>query len=210
MTKFQPVHPTSDIALLSTVFLPHAFQICTATRLTLPWVRQNKAQIYVLESGTVSLLRQSDRLLTATVTDPHIFGLSEMLTPTSSHLLRVDKNAIIWRIDADTVSTLLHSHDLWQHAALILAYHTQLMIYRDEQVLQRKAYSVIRNLIIEMSQLTEEQRSQISILQYIRERTGLSRSSILNAVAEYSKMGFIGVSRGAHLTYISHIPERWK
>ncbi|VTM59683.1 Crp/Fnr family transcriptional regulator [Klebsiella pneumoniae] len=69
----------------------------------------------------------------------------------------------------------------------LLAYHTSYMVYRDDLVLQQRTYSVIRNHLLEMMLLSDETRQRVSILEYIQDRTLLSRSSILNVLSALKK-----------------------
>lgn len=82
-----------------------------------------------------------------------------------------------------TASALFRQHNLWEEVTSLLAYHTSYMVYRDDLVLQQRTYSVIRNHLLEMMLLTEETRQRVSILEYIQDRTHLSRSSILNVLS---------------------------
>jgi hypothetical protein len=59
--------------------------------------------------------------------------------------------------------------------------------FRDAQVLQQRTYSVIRNHLQEMILLPEETRLRTTILEYIQDRTLLSRSSILNVLSPLSR-----------------------
>ena len=62
-------------------------------------------------------------------------------------------------------------------------HHTGYLFYRDDLVVQQRTYSVIRNHLEEMILLPEETRKRVSILDYIQDRTHLSRSSVLNVVS---------------------------
>ena len=89
-----------------------------------------------------------------------------------------------------------------------MAYHTSYMVYRDDLVLQQRTYSVIRNHLLEMMLLSEETRQRVSILEYIQDRTLLSRSSILNVLSALKKGGYIAFARGGYLQNIVSLPEK--
>ena len=68
---------------------------------------------------------------------------------------------------------------------------------------------MIRNLLLEMMLLTEETRQRVYILEYIQDRTHLSRSSILNVLSALKKGGYIAFARGGYLQSIASLPEKF-
>ena len=82
-------------------------------------------------------------------------------------------------------------------------------MYRDDLVLQQRTYSVIRNHLMEMLLLSEETRLRVSMLEYIQDRTHLSRSSILNVLSALKKGGYIESARGGYLQSITSSPEKF-
>ncbi|MDU2881059.1 MAG: helix-turn-helix domain-containing protein, partial [Enterobacter sp.] len=78
---------------------------------------------------------------------------------------------------------------------------------RDAQVLQQRTYSVIRNHLQEMILLPEETRLRTTILEYIQDRTLLSRSSILNVLSALKQGEYIAFKRGGYLLEVRHLPE---
>lgn len=118
-------------------------------------------------------------------------------------------HAKLLRIDHDLASALFRQHNLWEEVTSLLAYHTSYMVYRDDLVLQQRTYSVIRNHLLEMMLLSEETRQRVSILEYIQDRTLLSRSSILNVLSALKKGGYIAFARGGYLQNIVSLPEKF-
>ena len=66
-----------------------------------------------------------------------------------------------------------------------------------------------RNHLIEMSLLPEETRMRVSILDYIQERTHLSRSSVLNVLSALKSGNYIVFKRGGYLIELNNLPERF-
>ncbi|MNC48577.1 putative DNA-binding transcriptional regulator [compost metagenome] len=60
-----------------------------------------------------------------------------------------------------------------------------------------------------MNRLSTELRSRVSILDYIQERTHLSRSSILNVMFALKSGGYIEIKRGGYLIEVINLPERF-
>lgn len=122
-----------------------------------------------------------------TVYEPHLFGVAEILQPSHSHALRAEVASEVLRIDSEHAIKLFREHNLWEEVTRLLAYHTSYLVYRDDLVLQQRTYSVIRNHLLEMLLLPQETRLRVSILEYIQDRTHLSRSSILNVLSALKK-----------------------
>lgn len=144
-----------------------------------------------------------------TVYEPHLFGVAEMLQPSRSHGLRAEIPSDVLRIDSDRAIQLFREHDLWEEVTSLLAYHTSYLVYRDDLVLQQRTYSVIRNHLMEMLLMPDETRLRVSILEYIQDRTHLSRSSILNVLSALKKGGYIEFARGGYLQSVNMLPEKF-
>lgn len=157
---------------------------------------KNQPQLYLFLNGELSILRASDGLLIVTVYHPHLFGIAEMIQPVRGHQLRAETESTILRVDAQKAMETFRQHGVWEDVASLLSYHTAYLFYRDALVVQQRTYAVIRNHLQEMGQLPEETRMRISILDYIQERTHLSRSSVLNVLSALKSGNYITFKRG--------------
>jgi Winged helix-turn-helix DNA binding len=205
----QPVRPQQAINRLLAALEPHATPINAIARKKINWHYKGKQQLWLFRQGEISMLRASDGLLMITVYEPHVFGIAEMLQPMRAHVLRTETESVISRIDADDAIRILREQNLWEDVTSLLAYHTAYLAYRDAQVLQQRTYAVIRNHLMEMILLPEEMRMRVSILDYIQDRTHLSRSSILNVLSALKKGKYIQFIRGGYLQHIEVLPEKF-
>lgn len=205
----QPVRPQPSIDRLLAALEPHAIPLKAVARKKLTWDYKGKPQLYLLKAGEISILRTSDGLLMVTVYDAHLFGVAEMLQPMRSHGLRTEVESTVLRIDGDVAIRIITEKNLWQDVTALLAYHTAYMAYRDTLVLQQRTYSVIRNHLLEMILLPEETRMRTSMLDYIQDRTHLSRSSVLNVLSALKKGKYIQFIRGGYLQSITTLPEKF-
>jgi len=119
----------------------------------------------------------------------------------------VETESTILRVDAERAAERFREQGVWEEVATLLSYHTAYLIYRDAQVLQQRTYSVIRNHLQEMILLPEEARMCTTILEYIQDRTLLSRSSILNVLSALKQGEYISFKRGGYLLEIRNLPE---
>ena len=132
-----------------------------------------------------------------------------MIQPVRGHQLRAETESTILRVDAQKAMETFRQHGVWEDVASLLSYHTAYLFYRDALVVQQRTYAVIRNHLQEMGQLPEETRMRISILDYIQERTHLSRSSVLNVLSALKSGNYITFKRGGYLIGVNKLPERF-
>lgn len=204
-----PVRPVESIQRLTEALEPIAEKIKVVPRKRIMWTHKNQPQLYLFLDGELSILRAPDGLLIVTVYEAHLFGIAEMIQPVRGHMLRAETESTILRVDAEKARDLFTRQGLWEDVAALLSYHTAYLFYRDSLVVQQRTYSVIRNHLQDMILLPEETRMRQSILDYIQERTHLSRSSILNVVSALKKGDYIDFQRGGYLTVINNLPERF-
>lgn len=171
------------------------------------WSHKGRPQLYLFIEGALSILRASDGLLIVTVYESHLFGIAEMIQPTHGHILRAETESSILRVDTQQAAEIFREQGLWEDVAALLSYHTAYLFYRDALVVQQRTYSVIRSHLQEMILLPEDARMRTSILDYIQERTLLSRSSVLNVLSALKKGNYISFQRGGYLLDMRDLPE---
>lgn len=207
MLILPPVRPEESIARLTAIIEPVAEKLTVAPRKRMTWTYKGRQQMYLLLEGELSILRASDGLLIVTVYEPHLFGIAEMIQPTQGHILRAESVSTVLRVDAQLAAARFRQEGVWEDVAALLSYHTAYLIYRDAQIVQQRTYSVIRNHLHEMILLPEETRMRTTILDYIQDRTLLSRSSILNVLSALKQGKYITFKRGGYLLELGHLPE---
>ncbi|EHG7581970.1 MULTISPECIES: helix-turn-helix domain-containing protein [Citrobacter] len=207
MLVLPPVRPEESIARLTAIIEPVAEKLTVAPRKRMTWTYKGRQQMYLLLEGELSILRASDGLLIVTVYEPHLFGIAEMIQPTQGHILRAESVSTVLRVDAQLAAARFRQEGVWEDVAALLSYHTAYLIYRDAQIVQQRTYSVIRNHLHEMILLPEETRMRTTILDYIQDRTLLSRSSILNVLSALKQGKYITFKRGGYLLELGHLPE---
>lgn len=207
MHLISPIRPENSLQRLLAALEPIADKIQVIPRKRMTWNYKGRPQLYFFLEGELSILRASDGLLIVTVYEAHLFGIAEMIQPTKGHILRTESESTMLRIDATVAAEIISQQGLWEDAAAVLSYHTAYLFYRDALVVQQRTYSVIRNHLLEMITLPEETRMRTSILDYIQDRTLLSRSSVLNVISALKKEGYIAFKRGGYLLEIKELPE---
>lgn len=204
-----PIRPEQSIQRLLALLTPIAEKVNVVPRKRITWTHKNEPQLYLFLEGELSILRASDGLLIVTFYEPHLFGIAEMIQPVRGHLLRAETESTILSVNAKTAMETFRQHRIWEDVTVLLSYHMAYLFYRDALLVQQSNYSVIRNHLQEMSLLPEEMRMRMTILEYIQDRTHLSRSSVLNVLSALKSGNYIAFKRGGYLTEINHLPERF-
>lgn len=207
MNILPPVRPEESVQRLTAVLEPVAEKMKIVPRKRMTWSHKGRPQLYLFIEGALSILRASDGLLIVTVYESHLFGIAEMIQPTHGHILRAETESTILRVDAQQAAEIFREQGLWEDVAALLSYHTAYLFYRDALVVQQRTYSVIRSHLQEMILLPDDARMRTSILDYIQERTLLSRSSVLNVLSALKKGNYISFQRGGYLLDMRDLPE---
>ncbi|RPH28823.1 Crp/Fnr family transcriptional regulator [Buttiauxella warmboldiae] len=204
-----PAKPDDSIERLLAALLPESHEINVVPRKRLHWEYKGEAQLYLFMQGEVSVLRATDGLVIASAYDSHLFGLAESLQSLRCHILRVETASTILRVGVGKAMEIFDRQNLWRDVAITLAYFNSYLFYRNDLVVQQRTYSVIRDHLQEMIQLPLATRMRTSILEYIQERTHLSRSSVLNVIFALKSGSYIEVKRGGYLIAMKHLPEKF-
>jgi CRP-like cAMP-binding protein len=82
------------------------------------------------------------------------------------------------------------------------------MSKRDDVLVARSAYSVVREFLLEIHELITNHNRDINIYDYIQEYTNLARSTIIKILSDLKKGDYIVVEKGK-LVSLSALPERY-
>lgn len=207
MVIYPPKRPDEAIESLINALTPLGERIHIIARKRIGWGTPEKPYIYLFIQGEVSVLRISDGLLLGTTSEPHVLGFTEMFCPIRSNLIRAETECMMIRVDAKLAILEIERLGLWRAVAELAIYHTTHMVYRDMQIVNQRTPPVVHQYLQELDQLPEERKYQVNILNYIQERTGLSRSSILNVVSSLKKKKYIDYERGGYQLKINNLPD---
>lgn len=203
--------PRPDTALLRVIsaLTPLCSPLAVTSRMRIHWEYRGKSQLYIIKRGEISLVRAADGLVIATAYEANLFGLAESLQPMRSHFLRVGGDCELLRVDVVQAHACFTQNDLWRDVIEIVAYHTGYLFYRDSLVMHQRSYSIIRGHLLELIRLPDDMRMRVTILDYIQERTFLSRTSILSVLTALKEGAYITYKRGGYLTEVMDLPQKF-
>ena len=90
----------------------------------------------------------------------------------------------------------------------VLSWYVCLLSKRDEVLVARSAYSIVREFLLEINELMVYHQRDINIYDYIQEYTSLARSTIIKILADLKKGNYIQVDKG-RLMHLSALPEKY-
>ncbi len=157
----------------------------------------------LIHSGSIEVHRSSDGLLVVTLPAPGIIGLGV-------------HDAFLVTAETCKVSTLtvaemqqhISDNGLWEIAAQHMIVVTNKLYSYSKQMSAPTAYEVIRNQLRELSHEPAHLRENVTIERYIRDKTHLSRSSIMKILSELKTGGYIVIKDG-RLCEIKHLPAKY-
>lgn len=164
---------------------------------------------YIFRAGAISLYRQPDDVLLDIIEAPTIRGLIPVdKTSQSMFVLRVVEPAEIAIVRNEIFYSLLTEHNLWQ----VYAMHLQLVVSMGAEVLCKlvspTVFQMVRYQLYELMSKPQGLRNAITAENYIRSKTRLSRSAIMNTLSALKTGGYISIEDG-HLVEIKHLPPQF-
>lgn len=169
-----------------------------------------KNSLWLISNGSVSLYRGYDDLKISGTTGPMVIGLGELFEPIGRYYFRASRGSKVSSISINQAKAIFTEQQLWQDVADVLSYAIHIMIYRDEHLVSKSSYSIIRAKLLEYMQKKESiDLSRTGIVAYIQETTHLSRSLIYNIISQLTEGGYIKTSNGKLVEIIKPLPKNY-
>ena len=146
--------------------------------------------IHIIVSGEVEFRRESDELCMFTVTGQCVFGLSAIFI--SQPICTAWSAQIPWyAASKEAFAQLMTEKNLWPELTKVLSRYICLLSKRDDVLVARSAYSVVREFLYEINELIVHQQRDINIYDYIQEYTNLARSTIIKILSDLKKVNIL-------------------
>lgn len=164
--------------------------------------------VYIFLDGTFEVRRSSDELSMFVMTQQNILGISSVFYE-PSHIHFIARSECKVRVvPKSEFSALVTENNLWSQMAKVLAWYICLQNKRDDLLIARNAYTIIREFLVEINDIFHHHEREVNIYDYIQEYTSLARSTIVKILSELKKGNYIEVNKGK-LVKISSLPERF-
>ena len=164
--------------------------------------------IHIIVSGEVEFRRESDELCMFTTQGACVFGLSSMYYSSTHMYGLVRANTVVRSIKKETFVQMLTEHNLWPQLTKVLSWYVCMLSKRDDVLVARSAYAVVREFLYEINDLIVHHQRDINIYDYIQEYTNLARSTIIKILSDLKKGQYIVVEKG-RLLNLTALPEKY-
>ncbi|MFK3658907.1 helix-turn-helix domain-containing protein [Scandinavium sp. NPDC088450] len=154
-------------------------------------------------SGSIEIRRKSDNLLIVTLLPPNILGLSvrEIYVITK-------ESCQVATLPLDEAYRHFSELGLWETVAQHLLAVTNKLYSYSKQLSAPTVYEIICFKLVELMNEPELIRTNIAVERYIREKTHISRSSVMKILADLKTGGYIVLEEG-RLLEIRHLPSKY-
>ena len=184
------------------------FQIA-AGELILPAHYTMKDVTVVVQQGVVSLHRHEGHVLCGILQSPSIFGLAAGANAIrNDYTLVAESDCRGFYLPSKETLKCLERNQLWRDAFYWMAWQTRMLEMRDMQLIGTNHYYQIRSTLLTMIDWDDDIRARIGVLNYIQQRTRISRSVIAEVLSALRKGAYIEMKKGK-LVSITRLPTHY-
>ncbi|ECD9608576.1 hypothetical protein FNZ18_04095 [Salmonella enterica subsp. salamae] len=162
----------------------------------------NQSHILLITKGAIKVCRRIDSIVMGSGVSPMILGLVDAY----ADLYQLEENSDVFFIAETTCEyypvpvkhfvEIADEKHLWRDISNILMYRIAFMTNRDRNLIGQDAYSQIKALLLELWSYPESSRFEINAQNFIQQRTGLSRSRIMQVLSELKAGNYIKILHG--------------
>ena len=199
-----PPKPITELYRLTDLFTDYN-KLTRVDRYTLIPIKSN--MVTLIHGGQFSLIRSSDRLLIEKQTAPSLYGLSGNARSLGYIRVYADTQCYYQLVPLDIFMQRLIDNNLLPLISSILSWHIENLLYRDEMMMGRNSYQMIKGNILHLNELDEFMRMKINVADFIVKRTNLSRSIVMKVLSIMRAKNHVEVKRGK-LIAVHHLPDK--
>lgn len=185
---------------------PQRLRIMSSRRQSLSFYDGKEKSVFHLISGEVEIRNIQNNLIIMNVCAPAILGLSTMFSSENFHYINTVTDAELTSIP---LSELIHISDhknLLSNISVILSHYINIYYVRDVMLTQTSVYNIIKSHLEIMWELQQDKLVEISVFDFILNRTKISRSSLNKVLKDLVAGGYIKIKRGK-LVSMSKLPS---
>lgn len=168
--------------------------------------KDGERMCFMLYSGTCLVKRSSDSLVLSTITAPCLVGLHDIYHEKSDVLIHAVSDIEYGITKAKDFFNFVDENHLWKEISYMLMISTTRFSEYQKETVGISNYELICNLLMSLNNESFEIRATTSALEYIQERSSLSRSGIMKILASLRDGGYIVIKKGL-LIKINKLPK---
>lgn len=170
--------------------------------------QSDKRLCFILFKGTGLVKRKNDSLVLSTIHGPCIIGLQDIFHESSGLKVSATTEMEYALISTGELFSWAEEKKLWKNMCYILMISiARFSDYQRENV-GVSNYAIICNLLDSLNNEPFEVRATTTALEYIQDRSMLSRSGIMKTLASLKTGGFVIISKGL-LIKINTLPKKF-
>ncbi|WP_336221050.1 hydrogen peroxide resistance inhibitor IprA [Citrobacter amalonaticus] len=168
----------------------------------------NSDTTFVILDGIISL-RRTEQVLVGIAKAPFIMGLTNsVMKKDVQYDLMSEGRCSGYYLPSSQAISAIEECQLWREAFYWLTWLNRILEQRDQQLIGNNSYEQIRSTLISMNEWEEGLRSRVGVMNYIHQRTRISRSVVAEVLAALRKGGYIEMSKGK-LMSINRLPSEY-
>ncbi|MBF4180415.1 winged helix-turn-helix transcriptional regulator [Lelliottia nimipressuralis] len=199
----QKSKPYEALESLFSHLLPHSQKLLLTAGSTYEFSPDEEhSGLILLHAGVASLCHSENGLHMSTIFAPSILGLIDgyslfyNVVSRPNHYMHAETDCNCSFIPTDAFTKIAKEESIWHDVARILAYRLMVMSVREQELVGVDSYLKVRSLLIELWLYPEIYRCKINVLNFIMNRTGLSRSRTMAILSELKKGKYIEIKSG--------------
>lgn len=165
--------------------------------------------VYFLESGCVFIYNEKKEWLLDVVDSAMLLGASGIVFKEyeGSCVVAVNVCKGFW-LPASRAKELLNQSNLWYELSIWLSYLTFYLKHRECDLLGANNYCIVRSMLIRMQRIRPEVRKKLGVLEFIQQRSKISRTVIAEILSQLRKGNYIEMDKGK-LVQVKHLPANY-
>lgn len=200
------IEPTSHADLVINALLPYALIKQGTAGKKLHFGVNNEKYCYILIKGHFAIYRQDDNRLMAYTSAPGIFGTVSLADYPLNIYLKALSPSSWGKVYNNDVHRLVTNANLWEPLCMHMMFVTSKLTSYASLLAAPTSYQLVCTQLIELNRENKIIKENVTAESYIRDKTNLSRSGIMNILSQLTKRGHIVMKRG-YLLEIIHLPE---
>lgn len=182
------------------------FSLLAGETFHIPYCVLNDATI-IFQQGSVTLYRRNSPIMYGIVQSPVIFGLAAAVNKINNdYVLIAETDCMGYFLPARETLVYIERYQLWREAFYWMTWQTRMLEQRDNQLIGTNHYHQIRATLLMMMSWDSDFRMRIGVLNYIQQRTNISRSVIAEILSALRKGDYIKMEKGK-LVGITRLPN---
>ncbi|WP_274922522.1 helix-turn-helix domain-containing protein [Citrobacter youngae] len=188
--------PLEHIQILLDAIAPYGEKITSVKGEVLRYQTNGRRYCYLLESGSISLNRRGDGMVLNSERSPFIMGISNQSAYGDRLYVRALEKSSLIRLPLERFNLLLEKFSLWESTCALLIYTSSRIFEHCTMITQMSSYDIVKFHLNQLMHESPSYRTSITAANYIKERTYLSRSSIMRIISDIKSAGLLSIEKG--------------